>query len=142
MGDPFLGGDSGGAFFQSLKQILQVGEDVGVRFVSVFSHQFAVDADVEFAVSAGDEGEGADAVADAAEGVAGHPGGAEGVPSIVAVFNLYGMLAGGRHEAAPQGDIFKPSLSVPAHGGNDAELTVSHWGIKIAQLRNYWEYTG
>ena len=81
-----------GAFVHGLEEVLEVGEDVGVRFVAMLGHEFAVYADVELAVAAGDEGEGADAVADAVEGVAGHPGGAEGVASIVAVFDFYGMF--------------------------------------------------
>ena len=76
---------------------MEVGEDVGVGFVSVFGDEFAVNANVELAVDAGDEGEGANAVADAVEGVAGHPGGAEGVASIVAVFDLDGVFFGVGH---------------------------------------------
>ena len=76
---------------------MEVGEDVGVGFVSMLGDEFAVNANVEFAVDAGDEGEGANAVADAVEGVAGHPGGAEGVASIVAVFDLDGVFFGVGH---------------------------------------------
>ena len=83
---------------------MQVGEDVGVRFVAMLGYEFAVNADVEFAVAAGDEGEGLDAVADAVEGVAGHPGGAEGVASIVAVFDLDGVFFRVGHGDAPLGD--------------------------------------
>ncbi len=88
---------SGGAFVQGLEEVLEVGEDVGVGFVAVLGYEFAVNADVELAVTAGDEGEGADAVADAVKGVAGHPGGAEGVASIVAVFDFYGVFFGVGH---------------------------------------------
>jgi hypothetical protein len=84
--------ESVGAFVHGLEEILEVGEDVGVGFVSVLGYEFAVNADVELAVTAGDEGEGADAVADAIKGVASHPGGAEGVASIVAVFYLDGVF--------------------------------------------------
>ena len=70
---------------------------MGVGFVSVFGDEFAVNANVELAVDAGDEGEGANAVADAVKGVAGHPGGAEGVASIVAVFDLDGVFFGVGH---------------------------------------------
>ena len=70
---------------------------MGVGFVAMLGDEFAVNADVELAVAAWDEGEGADAVADAVEGVAGHPGGAEGVASIVAVFDFYGVLFGVGH---------------------------------------------
>ena len=95
----FLGGwlRSGGALVEGLEEVLEVGEDVGVGFVAVFGDQLAVDADVEFAVAAGDESEGADAVADAVEGVAGHPGGAEGVASVVAVFDFDGVFLGVGH---------------------------------------------
>ena len=92
-----------GAFVHGLEEVLEVGEDVGVGFVSVFGDEFAVNANVEFAVDAGDEGEGANAVADAVKGVAGHPGGAEGVASIVAVFDLDGVFLGVGHGAAPWG---------------------------------------
>ena len=44
------------------------------------------------AVTAGDKGKGANVVADAIKGVAGHPGGAEGVASIVAVFDFDGVF--------------------------------------------------
>ena len=89
--------------FEGLEEVLEVGEDVGVGFVAVFGDELAVNADVEFAVAAGDEGEGVDSIADAVEGVAGHPGGAEGVASIVAVFNFDGVFGGVGHEAAPLG---------------------------------------
>ena len=94
-----------GAFVHGLEEVLEVGEDVGVGFVSVLGNEFAVNADVELSVTAGDEGEGANAVADAVEGVAGHPGGAEGVASIVAVFYLDGVFFGVGHGAAPLGGI-------------------------------------
>ena len=90
-------GRSVGAFVEGLEEVLEVGEDVGVGFVSVLGDELAVDADVEFAVTAGDEGEGGYAVSDAVEGVAGHPGGAEGVASVVAVFDFYGVFAGVWH---------------------------------------------
>ena len=70
---------------------------MGVGFVSVFGDEFAVNANIELSVTTGDEGEGANAVADAVEGVAGHPGGAEGVASIVAVFYLDGVFFGVGH---------------------------------------------
>ncbi len=70
---------------------------MGVGLVAVLGHEFAVNADVEFAVAAGDEGEGGDAVADAVEGVASHPGGAEGVASVVAVFDFDGVFLGVGH---------------------------------------------
>ena len=98
--------ESVGAFVHGLEEILEVGEDVGVGFVSVLGYEFTVYADVEFAVAAGDEGEGADAVADAVKGVAGHPGGAEGVASIVAVFNFDSVFFGVGHGAAPFGGYF------------------------------------
>ena len=79
---------------------------MGVRFVAVLGYEFAVNADVELAVTAGDEGEGADAVADAVKGVAGHPGGAEGVASIVAVFDFDRVFFGVGHGEAPWGDSF------------------------------------
>ena len=90
-----------GAFVHGLEEVLEVGEDVGVGFVAVLGYEFAVNADVELAVTAGDKGQGADAVADAIKGVAGHPGGAEGVASIVAVFDLDGVFFGVGHGAAP-----------------------------------------
>ncbi len=80
-----------------MEEVLEVGEYVGVGFVSVLGDELAIDADVEFAVAAGDEGEGGDAVADAVEGVAGHPGGAEGVASVVAVFDFDGVFVGVGH---------------------------------------------
>ena len=92
-----------GAFVHGLEEVLEVGEDVGVGFVSVLGYEFAVNADVELAVTAGDEGEGANVVADAVKGVAGHPGGAEGVASIVAVFDLDGVFFGVGHGEAPFG---------------------------------------
>ena len=70
---------------------------MSVGFVSMLGDELAVNADVEFTVAAGDEGEGGDAVADAVEGVAGHPGGAEGVASVVAVFDFDGVLVGVGH---------------------------------------------
>ena len=76
---------------------------MGVGFVSVLGDEFAVNADVELAVTAGDEGEGANVVADAVEGVAGHPGGAEGVASIVAVFDFNSVFFRVGHGAAPLG---------------------------------------
>ncbi len=88
---------------EGLEEVLEVGEDVGVWFVAVLGDEFAVNAYVEFAVAAGDEGEGADAVADAVEGVAGHPGGAEGVASVVAVFDFDGVLFGVGHGAGSFG---------------------------------------
>ncbi len=39
---------------EGLEEVLEIGEDVGVGFVSVFGDELAVDTDVEFAVSAGD----------------------------------------------------------------------------------------
>ena len=91
------------ALVEGLEEVLEVGEYVGVGLVAVLGDEFAVNANVEFAVAAGDEGEGGDAVADAVEGVAGHPGGAEGVASIVAVFDFYGVLLGVGHGEAPLG---------------------------------------
>ncbi len=82
---------------EGLEEVLEVGEDVGVGLVAVFCDELSVNSDVEFAVAAGDEGEGGDAVADAVEGVAGHPGGAEGVASIVAVFDFDGVFLGVGH---------------------------------------------
>ena len=87
-----------------MEEVLEVGEDVGVGFVAVLGDELAVDADVEFAVTAGDEGEGGDAVADAVEGVAGHPGGAEGVASVVAVFDFYGVFVWAGHGRLLCGD--------------------------------------
>ena len=75
-----------------MEEVLEVGEDVGVWFVAVLGDELAVNADVEFTVAAGDEGEGGDAVADAVEGIAGHPGGAEGMASVVAVFDFDGVF--------------------------------------------------
>jgi len=61
---------------------------VGVGEVFVFADQVIVDAYVELAVDAGDKAEDFDVVATAGEGFAGHPGGAEGVASMVAVFDF------------------------------------------------------
>ena len=54
----------------------------------VLGHQFAIDADVELTVASGNEAEALDVVAAAVKGLASHPGGAEGVTSIVAVLDL------------------------------------------------------
>ena len=82
---------------EGLEEVLEVGEDVGVGFVSMLGDELAVNADVELAVAAGDKGEGGDAVADAVKGVAGHPGGAEGLASVVAVFDFDGVFVGVGH---------------------------------------------
>ncbi len=78
---------------------------MGVGFVSVLGYEFAVNANVELSVTTGDEGEGANVVADAVEGVAGHPGGAEGVASIVAVFYLDGVFFGVGHGGGSFGGL-------------------------------------
>ena len=91
--------------FEGLEEVLEVGEDVGVGFVAMLGDELAVNANIEFAVASGDEGEGGDAVADAVEGVAGHPGGAEGVASIVAVFDFYGVFLGVGHGGGSFGGI-------------------------------------
>ncbi len=102
-----MGGGRGlvGALVEGLEEVLEVGEYVGVGLVAVLGDELAVDAYVELAVAAGDEGEGGDAVADAVEGVAGHPGGAEGVASIVAVFDFDSVFLGVGHGGGSFGGI-------------------------------------
>ena len=39
-----------GAFVHGLEEVLEVGEDVGVGFVSMLGDEFAVNANVELAV--------------------------------------------------------------------------------------------
>ena len=100
---------------------------MGVGFVSMLGYEFSVNADVEFAVTAGDEGEGADAVADAVEGVAGHPGGAEGVASIVAVFDFDGVFFRVGHGGGSFGGGFvfrNPTAGAAEAGGAGVEEEV------------------
>ena len=61
---------------------------MSVRQVLVGGHELAIDANVEFPVLAGDEGEGLDVGANPGQRVARHPGGPERVASMLAVFDL------------------------------------------------------
>ena len=74
---------------------------MGIGLVAVLAHQFAVDADVELAVASGYELEGSDVVTGAVEGLTRHPGGSQGVASMVAVEDLDFQLVVLRHGAPP-----------------------------------------
>ena len=62
---------------------------MGVRQVLVGGHELAIYPDVEFAVLARNEGEGLDVGAHPGQRVARHPGGPEGMASVLAVLDLH-----------------------------------------------------
>ena len=126
-----VGVGSVGALVEGLEEVLEVGEDVGVWFVAVLGDELAVNADVEFTVAAGDEGEGGDAVADAVEGVAGHPGGAEGMASVVAVFDFYGVFFEVGHGGGSFGGVDGIGKGVVRQG-----LTVIKFHLHLRELVN------
>ena len=65
--------------------VLEVREQVGVRQVLVGRHELAVHVDVEHSVRTGNERELGYGLAVAAKGFSRHPGGAQGVSSMLAV---------------------------------------------------------
>ena len=102
-GRRLVGYGQAGAVGDGPHQVLQVGKDMGVGFVAVFGNDVAVDDDIELAVRPGGELKGGDMVADPAQGFASHPGGAQGVASILAVKDFQFQFPVGRHFTPPNG---------------------------------------
>ena len=65
--------------------VLEVGEDVGVGQVLVGRDKLVVDVYVEHTVDTGNQVELGDVLAGSAQGFASHPGGAQGMASMLAV---------------------------------------------------------
>ena len=81
------GGESDSVVYGA-HQILQIGEQVSVWRVFVFSHQLTIDNHIKFAMLTGGKLEGGDVIAGASQGFASHPGSASRVASIPAINNL------------------------------------------------------
>ena len=84
-GEGSVGYRQAGAVGNGPHQVLQVRENVGVGFVAVFGNDFAINDDIKLAVRPRGKLKGRDMVANPTQGFAGHPGGAQGVASILAV---------------------------------------------------------
>ena len=69
--------------------ILEVGEDMRVGQVLVRSDQFIVHINMEHAVYAGNQVEFGDVLAGSAQGLARHPGGAQGMASMLTILQTY-----------------------------------------------------
>ena len=76
--------------------VLEVGEDVSVGQVLVRCDKFAINVDVEHTVRTGNQVEFGDVLAGSTERLARHPGGAQGVASMLAVLQAY-LESVGRH---------------------------------------------
>ena len=86
-----------GAVGDSVHQVLQVRENMGVRLVAMLRYEVAVHDYVKLAVGPGGELERRDCVPGPAEGFSCHPGSAEGVASILAVEYLQFQFLVSRH---------------------------------------------
>jgi hypothetical protein len=70
-------------------QVLKVGEDVGVRLVTVLGHYFPINDYVKFSVRPRGELEAGYVLTSPAQSLSCHPGSAQSVSSILTVKNLY-----------------------------------------------------